>query len=98
MSAGHHSEELAGTDVQQESVGLPTGSEASMEMKTDQPLQPVLQSEDDNETGCSASELCDGSESVVSVCDDAELIVEGEEPVNEDDDETVVASVCGEIM
>ncbi|KAE9276483.1 hypothetical protein PR003_g29050, partial [Phytophthora rubi] len=102
VSTGHQSEELAGTDVQHENLGLPIGSEASMEMKTDQSLQPVLQSEDGNETGCSASELCDGSESVVSVCgtaaDDAELIAEDEEPANEDDDETVVASVCGKIM
>ncbi|KAE8892049.1 hypothetical protein PF003_g24094 [Phytophthora fragariae] len=102
VSTGHQSEELAGTDVQHENLGLPIGSEASMEMKTDQSLQPVLQSEDGNETGCSASELCDGSESVVSVCgtaaDDAELIAEDEEPANEDDDETVVASVFGKIM
>ncbi|KAE9268938.1 hypothetical protein PF001_g29444 [Phytophthora fragariae] len=102
VSTGHQSEELAGTDVQHENLGLPIGSEASMEMKTDQSLQPVLQSEDGNETGCSASELCDGSESVVSVCgtaaDDAELIAEDEELANEDDDETVVASVCGKIM
>ncbi|KAE9351268.1 hypothetical protein PF008_g6020 [Phytophthora fragariae] len=98
VSTGHESDEL-GTDVQQESVSLPIRREASMEMKTDQPLLPELQYGDDNEIGCSASER---SESVVSVCgtaaDDAELIVEDKEPADEDDDETVVASVCGEIM